>query len=339
MKVMVTGATGFVGSHTAKALKQAGHQVRLLVRSKEKAEAVCQGLDFAVDEIVLGDITDEQAVKAAVEGCDAVVHSAAMVATAEKYADAVWKTNVEGTRLVIDASLAAGVDKIIYVSSISALFTPNLAAIDENSPISEAKSPYGRSKTACEHYIRKLQADGAPIVCTYPAGVVGSHDPGLSEPHFGLRMFLGQFTFTSSTGVQFINVKDIARAHTQILESMQGPDRFVLGGYFYPWQELLSLSRKLTGRRLPAVHIPGPALRLMGAIADQFLNVTGVELPVTGEGMMYASQWVEVDSSKIEKELSFQFSSKEETLSEVYRWLYQTGELSKRKVGLLAEAL
>lgn len=336
MKVLVTGGTGFVGSHTAKALKEAGHYVRLLVRSENKAKSVFEKLGVEIDEFIVGDITDKSAVTLAIAGCEAVVHSAAMVSTAEKDAEQVRETNVGGTKTVIDCSLAAGVKKIIYVSSVSALFNVNDTVMNESSPISEAKNPYGRTKVECENYIRDLQTQGAPIVITYPAGVVGSHDPALSEPHFGIKMFVGQFTFTSSTGMQFVNVRDIADAHVAILERVEGPDRFMLGGHYYSWEDLLNITRKVTGRKLMYVHIPGKMLRLLGKVADLFTKLTGVPLPITGEGMTYASQWVYADSSKIETELGLEFTCREETLSDVIRWLYKDGHLSAKKAGNLA---
>ncbi len=336
MKVLVTGGTGFVGSHTAKALKKAGHQVRLLVRSESKAKSVFESLGVEVDEIIVGDITDKAAVAIAVEGCDAVIHSAAMVSTAAKDAAQVYETNVGGTKAVIDCSMAAGVKKIIYVSSVSALFNVNDTVMNENTPVCTAQNPYGRTKVDCENYVRDLQSKGAPIVITYPTGVVGTQDPGLSEPHFGIKMFVGQFTFTSSTGMQFVNVKDIAIAHVAILERIDGPDRFMLGGHFYSWNELLEVTQKVTGRKLLYVHIPGKVLRFLGKCADVVIKLTGVEFPFTGEGMTYASQWVYADSSKIEKELGIEFTCREETLAEVIRWLYKTNHLSAKKAGKLA---
>ncbi len=337
MKVLVTGATGFVGSHTAKALIDAGHSVRLLVRSKTKTIEVFERLGCRIEDIHLGDITDENAVKKAVAGCDAVIHSAAMVSTAEKDAEMVYKTNVGGTKTVINCSLEADVKQIIYVSSVSALFNIHDSVMNESSSLCEAGNPYGRSKVDCEIFARELQDQGKPVVITYPTGVVGTCDPALSEPHFGLKMFIGQFTFTSSTGMQFVNVKDIAKAHIAILEQINGPDRFMLGGCFYSWQDLLAISRKLTGRTLFAWHIPGPVLRFLGKCADIVTKLTGLELPMTAEGMSYASQWVYADSSKMENELGIQFTDREETLKEAISWLHKTGELSTKQVGLLAQ--
>jgi len=338
VKVLVTGATGFVGSHTAKALVDAGHQVRLLVRSPEKARSVMHALGCTIDDIASGDVTDRASVERAVTGCDAVVHSAAMVSTAEKFAEQVYNTNVNGTHHVIDAALKAGVKKIVYVSSVSALFNKGDARMTEDSPVTVSDCPYGRTKVACEHYVRELQAKGAPIVITYPAGVVGMNDPALSEPHFGIRMFIAQFAFTSSTGMQFVSASDIARAHVQILKQVNGPDRFVLGGCYYSWQDLLDTSRRITGRRLPAIHIPGVMLRLIGKCSDIIIKLTGKELPLTGEGMTYATQWVFADSQKIEKELGFTFTPHDQTLAEAIRWLYLSGHLSAKKAGKLASA-
>ena len=335
MNVLVTGGTGFVGSHTVKALKQTGHHVRVLARSGHKAECVFKAIGVDVDEIIVGDVTDPVAVARAIKGCDAVIHSAAMVSTADKHAERMREINVGGTKLVIDGSLAAGIKKIIYVSSVSALFNAGDLVITEDTPVSVATSPYARTKIACEHYVRELQARGAPVISTYPTGVVGSHDPGLSEPHFGIKLFVGVFTFTSSTGVQLVNVQDIADAHVSIIERIDGPDRFILGGHYYSWTEMLEIVSRLTGRKFHSVHIPGKILRLLGRCADVVIKITGKEFPFTAEGMTYASQWVYADSSKIEAELGLHFADSEDTLAEAILWLYDSGHLSRRKMGKL----
>jgi dihydroflavonol-4-reductase len=336
MNILITGGTGFVGSHTAKALKQAGHHVRVLARSAQKAESVFKAIGVQVDEVMVGDVTDPVAVGCAIQCCDAVIHSAAMVSTAGKHAKEMREINVGGTKLVIDGSLAAGIKKIIYVSSVSALFNIGNTVMNEDTPVSIARSPYARTKIECEHYVRELQSRGAPVICTYPAGVVGANDPSLSEPHFGIKLFVGVFTFTSSTGVQLVNVRDVANAHVSIIEYVDGPDRFVLGGHYYSWAEMLEIVRRQTGRELRSLYIPGNMLRLLGRCADVVIKITGKEFPFTCEGMTYASQWVYADSNKIETELGLQFVDREETLSEVIRWLYDACHLSLRKAGKLA---
>ncbi len=336
MKVLVTGGTGFVGSHTARALKEAGHSVRLLVRSQTKTDGIFNKHNIAISEYIISDITDKAIVEKAVQGCDAVIHTAAMVSTAEKYADLVYQTNVVGTQSVIDSALAAGVKKIIYVSSVSALFKLGADTMNEQSDVCVAHNPYGRSKVSSENYVREMQAKGAPIVITYPTGIVGKDDPALSEPHFGLKMFVSQFTFTSSAGMQLVNVEDLAKAHVTILEKVDGADRFVLGGHYYSWKTLLETTNKVTGRQLLYVHIPGNILRFIGRCADIVTSFTGKELPLTGEGMVYATQWILADSSKAEKELGIKFTDPDQTLADVYRYLYEQGNITAKKAGVLA---
>ncbi len=119
------------------------------------------------------------------------------------------------------------------------------------------------------------------------------------------------------------------------IERIDGPDRFVLGGHYYSWTEMLEIVTRLTGRKLHAVHIPGKILRLLGRCADAVIKITGKEFPFTAEGMTYASQWVYADSSKIEAELGLHFADSEDTLAEAILWLYDSGHLSRRKMGKL----
>ena len=131
MRVMLTGATGFVGYHSAIALMEAGHEVCLLVRSAAKAQKL---YGDNTPDYVVGDIVDAGAISEALQGCDAAIHSAAMVSTDAKDADLVYDTNVKGARLVIDTAMEQGVESIIHVSSVTALFDSRLTSLDGNSP-------------------------------------------------------------------------------------------------------------------------------------------------------------------------------------------------------------
>jgi nucleoside-diphosphate-sugar epimerase len=336
MDVLVTGGTGFVGSHTAAALKKKGHRVRLLVRSADKAERVLKNLGISVDEIIVGDVIDAESVKRAVAGCDAVIHSAAIVATAEKHAELVDKTNVGGTKLVIGAALEAGVKKIIHVSSVTALFTAGLPSMNEESPVGKANNPYGRSKVACENYIRDLQAKGAPIMVSYPAAVIGPFDPAFTEPHQGLQIFLKQVALITSTGIQFVDVRDVADGHVKMLEESTAPNRYVMGGYYYEWKILTDTLDKITGRKLLRLPIPKPILQFIGKICDRIIKLTGRELTLTSEAMSYATQWVYAENCKIEQELGFTYRNHEETLRDTLLWMVDAGHLTANQIGILA---
>ena len=179
MRVMVTGGTGFVGYHTVLALLGAGHEVSLLVRSIDKMLNLF-GED-TIEHYTRGDIGDRDAIERAMDGCDAVIHAAAMVSTSAKDAERVFRGNFEGAQNVIGMALDKGIGSIIHVSSVTALFNPKAKVLDENSPPGSAQNAYGRSKVACEEYVRELQAQGAPIYISYPATVIGPDDPGMTE--------------------------------------------------------------------------------------------------------------------------------------------------------------
>src|SRR5262245_32148920 len=164
MHVLVTGGTGFAGSHSARALRSAGHKVRLLARSRDKALRVFPELSAA--DVVVGDVTDPAAVAKALDGVDAVVHCAAVVAIEARRAHEVESTNLRAVELVVGGAAERGVGSIVYVSSLGALFAPG-APLSEHSPIAQAHSAYARSKAEGEGYVRMLQDRGAPIRTVY----------------------------------------------------------------------------------------------------------------------------------------------------------------------------
>ena len=162
MRVLVTGGTGFVGSHVARQLQAAGHAVRLLVRDQAKACAYYEKLNVPQPEMVTGDITEADSVVAALAGCDAVVHAAAgtpLGATRNE----LLRVNVEGTRNVVGTALEQSIQQIVCVSSITAIFNEDGAKVTANAPLAPSKLPYGQSKVEAELYLRSLQANGAAI--------------------------------------------------------------------------------------------------------------------------------------------------------------------------------
>ncbi|HEY2427355.1 MAG TPA: SDR family NAD(P)-dependent oxidoreductase, partial [Acidimicrobiales bacterium] len=173
MRVMVTGGTGFVGAHTVKALVDAGHSVRLLVRTPAKIDEVLKPLGVNAPDYVVGDMTDEASVEAAMEGCDGALHAAAVVALDQRRAAAVLEANPRGAEVVLGAAVRRGLDPIVHVSSVSALFAPGVEVIHADLPPTRWGSGYGRSKAKAEEVARRLQEAGAPVVITYPGAVLG----------------------------------------------------------------------------------------------------------------------------------------------------------------------
>jgi dihydroflavonol-4-reductase len=332
MRVLITGGTGFIGYHTAQSLLAGGHQVRLLIRSEEKMRRL---FGDAINDFVVGDVTDPAAVNSALRGCDAVVHTAAMVSVDKKDAELVHATNVGGTRLVIDGAIEQGLDTIIHVSSVTALYDPEASFLNEFSPPGAASNAYGKSKVECETYVRELQAGGAPIHITYPASVIGPDDPALTEPHQGLITYLMSTVPVPPSGNQWVDVRDIAIAHRRLLESELVPGRYTLGGHFVPWTQLVDVLMKLTGRRIRKIPVPGSVLRGLGHLVDYYNDVRDkpLDIPLTYEAMVYATNWVKMDNSKCRSELALEFRPLEETLRDAIVSLVAAGKLEQEKAG------
>jgi len=331
MRVMITGATGFVGFHTARALLQAGHEVSLLVRSRDKMEQLFG--KGRVRHFTVGDITDTGQVRKALAGCDAVVHSAAMVSTHAADADAVYRTNVEGTSNVIGAALDLGVASIIHVSSVTALYDPAAAVLDEHSPPGTGATGYGRSKVACERYVRGLQEAGAPISITYPATVIGPDDPGLTEAHVGLRTYLQQFVPLMPSGTQYVDVRDIARVHLRLLEQPGASGRYILGGHYVPWRELGGVLRRVTGRKPLELPLNAGMMRLAARLFDRVGRYIKTDLPLTAEGISYATHWVPMDSRSVEQGLGIGFRPVEDSFRDAINWLCSAGYITRGQAG------
>lgn len=335
MRIMITGGTGFVGYHSALALMDAGHEVCLLVRSEDKARKL---YGDNTPDCVVGDIVDADSIARALDGCDAAIHSAAMVSTDAKDADKVYNTNVDGAKLVINTALEQGVRSMIHVSSVTALFNPNATRLNGNSPPGTAESAYGRSKVACEKFVRGLQDQGAPIHITYPATVIGPDDPGLTEPHVGLQTFLSVFVPSMPSGNQYVDVRDVAEVHRRLLDRGGAPGRYTLGGHYIAWRELGPVLEGLTGRKLRKIPAGGAMMRGLGTVVDLLKRVKTIDVPMGHEAMVYATRWVQMDNSRVEQELDFSFRPVDESMGDAIRWLHQAGHISADHAGKLAGA-
>lgn len=333
MKVCVTGGTGFIGLHTCEALLAAGHSVRLFVRNKAKAKAL---FGTRIRTVISGDITRAADVRQALAGCDAVIHLAAMVSTSKDDGEQVYRDNVAAATNVLGLAADAGLKKIIHVSSITAIYNPKAAVLDHNSPLGNAKNAYGRSKVECERIARKLQAAGAPLHITYPASVIGPNAPGLTEPHQGLVANLFGLGPGMPSGNQYVDVRDVAKAHTALLAKKLPAGRYPLGGHFVTWQDLYAMLERLTGRNLLIVPVSGATMRIAGRALDALKSVLPSGIPINREAMQYATRWVQLDNRKAEKDLRLKFRPFEESLVETIRWLEQENYITRTQAGLLS---
>lgn len=334
MLVLVTGATGFVGSHTTRAVLDAGHDVRLLVRDEAKARSFLGPL---VDrcEVVTGDVTDAAAVDAAVAGCDAVVHTAAMVALHRRDAERAHRTNTGGTANVIGAALRHGCDPVVHVSSVSVLEpTPPLTTKD--APLRRSGGGYSGSKVDCEWMCRGLQAAGHPVVTVYPSGVTGPDAPYVTPVHTMAITTTRAMPLTSS-GYNLIDVRDLASMIAACLEPGRGPRRIMATGRYLPWADFLDVCDEVRGRKVFRYPMPGAVLRAVG----RFVDLTHVKLPVdfelTHEAMVEATLASPYDSREDESALGVSPRPVAETMRDTYRWLYRAGHITAEEAGRCAE--
>ena len=251
MRVMVTGGTGFLGGHTVRALVDAGHEPRLLVRSEEKLGQLIELFELPPDiEWVSGDILDAASVAQALEGADACVHAAAFTTLDPALMDRCLAINAPGTKIVLDAAVAAGCDPIVHTSSISCIFPPvgDVADADVD-PVRSSDAPYSRSKAESDLYARELQAAGHPIVILYPGGVAGPDDLGLNVNAAVMGGLISSDTLMKGAtgGGCAIDVRDLATAIARLMQPGGGPRRFLAQGPTLGWDDLHALIEEVTG--------------------------------------------------------------------------------------------
>jgi nucleoside-diphosphate-sugar epimerase len=339
MKILVTGGTGFVGSHVCRQLLAAGHSVRLLVRNSDKAQAYYQRLGELMPELAPGDVTDVGSIKAALAGCDGVVHAAAGTPMQIGSLQQLFAVNVGGVKNVVGAALAQGVQRIVCISSITAIFNEDASKVTVDAPLPKSNLPYGQSKAEAEIYLREMQAQGAPIAIVYPGGVVGPDDPGFSDSFKALkhRMENG-FRIFGDGGMQYIDVRDLA-ALVCSLVTKGGAGRFLLPGVFCKWSEMADTVESVSGCQLQRIPAQGWKLRLVGRIMDVVRLFKAVDSPISAETMRYATQWPNIKNTDELGKRGITLRSTRETLADSIRWMVKAGHLdASRCPGIIVDA-
>lgn len=339
MRVMMTGGTGFAGSHTVRRYLAAGHQVRLLVRDADKVRRVFDPFEIGIPEkdVIVGDIMDEASVERAMEGCDAVFHGAALVEMKRSMASQVLETNRRGVELVVGGAHRRGLPSIVYVSSISVFFEPGRDPLHVDMPISEGTTAYAKSKSQGEREIRRMQDEGAPIRVSYPTGIVGPHDPGLSDANQAIYIFLKQTGVNTSSGFQIVDVRDLAELHLVLLEQTEGSSRYAAAGPMLSWPETYRVLDELTGKWTRRFPVPGPLFRALGSVGDLIKPVYDFSFPLTRDAMEFATQWPGCSGERTTRELGISFREAKETYRDTLRWMYEAGHLEEKHVGEIAD--
>jgi nucleoside-diphosphate-sugar epimerase len=306
----------------------AGYSVRLLVRSVDKATSFYAGLGEPVPELFVGDITDSTAVDAALQGCDAVVHAAAGTPIRTNSVAEMFATNVGGVKNVIGKAVNLGIDRIVFVSSITAIFDEDGSKVTADASPVPSKMPYGQSKVEAELYLRELQASGAPISIVYPGGVIGPDDPGFSDTCMALKHRIENgFRIFGDGGMQHVDVRDLA-ALIVSLASEGGAGRFLLPGVYLTWSTLADVVEDASGCRLVRIPAKGWRLRLIGRLIDILRIFKDVPSPISAETMRYATLWPEISNTDELVRRNIKLRDPTETFADAIAWMVAKGHLT-----------
>jgi dihydroflavonol-4-reductase len=328
MRVLVSGASGFVGSHAVTALIAAGHEPCLLARNPEKVRRVLGPGDWVIRQ---GDIRDAPAVRAALEGCDAVLHAAADMGVTGHGAD-LRGSNVVGLRNVLGQAAELGLDPIVHVSTIAVFVPPAEPLITAGGPLASPRNAYGRSKVEGERYAREL--GGVTIV--YPGGIIGPGQPTLDALNEGLRAGLRWGWPIVPGGVGVLDVRDLAVALARCFTPGRGDRRYLLGGHFLTWRQLADICAEVTGRAGRTYRMPAGLLRGMAATLDGLKRLAPIDYPLTCDAADFMLTLVPTDDGPALKDLGLTLRPVEDTVSDTLRWLTAEGHLDLARIGKLA---
>jgi dihydroflavonol-4-reductase len=274
------------------------------------------------------------------EGCQAVVHAASVYSLDPRQAALMARTNPTGTDIVLRAALRQGLDPIVYVSSVGVFWPTTAARLTAGSPLGAGVGPYTRSKIAAEQLARGYQQAGAPVVITYPGGVLGPHDPHLSDTVRAFRDVLrGRWPLLPHGRLTLVDVRDVAALHAAVLRPGRGARRYLLASPAVALVELVGLLGELTGRRLPQTTAPDWLLRGSGRLVDRVQRLLPVRLPVSAEAVaatLSIGADVEVDDTATRRELAIGRRELRQTLADTVRWLAEQDHVTARQAGSLA---
>lgn len=319
--VLVTGATGFVGAAVARALVAAGRRVRALVRPTSD-DSNLSGLDLERRE---GSLEDAGSLVAALEGCGALYHVAADYRLWVPRPETMYRANVEGTRLLMEAALAQGVGRVVYTSSVAVLgLRDNGVPADEITPsvLDDMIGPYKRSKFMAEEIVRNMAMErGLPAIVVNPSTPVG---PGDVKPTPTGRMIVeaasGRMPAFVDTGLNIVHVDDVAAGHLLAEERGIIGERYILGGENLTLREILRRIAAIVGRRAPSVNLPVPALMPIAFAAEAVARITGKEPFVTRDGLRLARKKMFFSSDKARRELDYTARDAQAALTDAVAW-------------------
>jgi dihydroflavonol-4-reductase len=326
MKAFVTGATGFVGSHVARALAAQGAELRLLVRPSSNPRNI-EGIPA---DRVVGDLRDAVALEKAISGCDSVFHVAADYRLWIRDPGQMYRSNVDGTRAVLEACRQQGVQRVVYTSSVATVgFTSNGHPADEDSPVSlhNMIGHYKRSKFMAEEIAIAAGKSGMSVVVVNPTTPVGEQDIKPTPTGRIIVDFLKRrFPAYVDTGLNLLDVAECARGHIAAFERGRSGERYILGGENLTLKQILDKLAALTGLPSPSVRVPYVLALATGVVDEVFTGyMLGREPRATIDAVRMGRKKMFVSCAKAQRELGWQITPVDDALRRAVNWFRREG--------------
>jgi dihydroflavonol-4-reductase len=313
---LVTGASGFLGYHVARLLVERGHTVRALVRPSSRIR------DLEV-EPVLGDLRDPDSIVRAVAGCGLVFHVAADYRLWAADPSELYRSNVDGTRHVLEAACRAGVDRVVYTSTVGCIGVPPNGIGDEDQPVSlnDMKGAYKRSKFLAERVAREFAASGFPVVIVNPTAPVGDHDVKPTPTGRIVLDFLkGDMPAFIDTGLNVVDARDVAKGHLLACEQGRPGERYILGSENLTLEQILSKLAAITSRPVPHIKLPYAVAYAAGVTTTAWAKITGRPPRAPLDAVRMARKKMFVTHAKAARELGYAPGPAEGALQRAVEW-------------------
>jgi dihydroflavonol-4-reductase len=327
MRALVTGATGFVGAAVARALLNAGWRVRALVRTGSDQRNLRQ---LAI-ELATGDLNDPPSLAQALGGCEALFHVAADYRLGVTDPAPLYRTNVDGTRNVLDAARRAGVARIVYTSSVATVGLPaDGSPGTEDTPValSDMIGHYKRSKFLAEELVRGFAREGVPVIIVNPSTPIG---PGDIKPTPTGQMVVdaaaGRTPAYVDTGLNIVHVDDVAAGHLRAFDRGRIGERYILGGENLTLREVLVQISRLAGRAPPRIRLPHSAVLSLAYAAEAFTRLTGHRTRVSLEAVRLSRKHMYFSSAKAVRELGYSWRPAALAFADAIAWFREHGLL------------
>lgn len=329
-RTLVTGATGFIGSHVVAALVQRGDDVTVTVRSSSSQETVQPLKELGV-RTVTADVLDRRSVRRALQGAERVFHAAGVTRLTEPRSSA-FAINVEGTRIVLEEALRAGVERLVLTSSVAAVGpAPDSRTADESSVWDAGRFaiPYVDSKHEAEMVAMRLLARGLPVVIVNPAHVLGAGDPGRSSTTLVRRFLRRQIPAYVEGTLNIVSVADVAQGHLLADERGETGQRYILGNRNYTLTRLFADLGRISGVEPPALRLPLPVALALASAGEHLPGLPPLPAPV--EVRAAALNWA-FSNRRAKRELGWTPSPHEDCLEETVAWYRErdAGALARR---------